>query len=143
MRIQGKITVNGVDVKEDISKLSAYVQQNDVFVGALTVEEHLFLQAKLRLSTETKQRQEDRVQEVVRLMGLQKCYKTFIGTPGISKTISGGEMKRLAFASAILTDPPIIFADEPTSGLDSYLALGYLLQVYRLKYSSNHRSSAV
>ena len=131
--------MNGVDVKEDISKLSAYVQQNDVFVGALTVEEHLFLQAKLRLSKETKQRQEDRVQEVVRLMGLQKCYKTLIGTPGISKTISGGEMKRLAFASAILTDPPIIFADEPTSGLDSYLVSGYLLQGCSL----NHRPSAV
>ena len=42
---------------------------------------------------------------------------------GLSKTISGGEMKRLSFASEILTDPPIIFADEPTSGLDSYLAM--------------------
>jgi len=123
LRIDGNITVNGVNVKEDISKLSGYIQQNDVFVGALSVEEHLFLQAKLRLSKETKQRQEDRVQEVVQLMGLQKCYKTVIGTPGLTKTISGGEMKRLSFASEILTDPPIIFADEPTSGLDSYLAM--------------------
>ena len=122
LKIDGKITVNGVEVKEDISKISAYIQQNDVFVGALTVEEHLSFQSKLRMSKETKQRQADRVQEVVRLMGLNKCYKTLIGTPGISKTISGGEMKRLAFASEILTDPPIIFADEPTSGLDSYLA---------------------
>ena len=40
----------------------------------------------------------------------------------MSKTISGGEMKRLSFATEILTDPPIIFCDEPTSGLDSYLA---------------------
>ena len=55
-------------------------------------------------------------------MGLQKCAKTVIGTPGLSKTISGGEMKRLSIASEILVDPPIIFADEPTSGLDSYLA---------------------
>ena len=55
-------------------------------------------------------------------MGLQKCALTVIGTPGLSKTISGGEMKRLSIASEILVDPPIIFADEPTSGLDSYLA---------------------
>ena len=26
----------------------AYIQQNDVFVGALTVEEHLFLQSKVK-----------------------------------------------------------------------------------------------
>jgi len=28
-----------MEVKENISKISAYVQQNDVFVGALTVKE--------------------------------------------------------------------------------------------------------
>ena len=39
----------------------------------------------------------------------------------MSKTISGGEMKRLSFAAEILTDPPIIFCDEPTSGLGSFL----------------------
>ena len=76
LKIDGEITVNGVRVKEDISKISgefsnwsisdwlsssafwlakslfenhqAYIQQNDVFVGALTVEEHLFLQSKVK-----------------------------------------------------------------------------------------------
>lgn len=34
-------------------------------------------------------------------MGLRKCENTAIGTPGKSKTISGGEMKRLSFASEV------------------------------------------
>ena len=123
LKISGRVSVNGMEVKEDISKLSAYIQQNDVFVGALTVREHLLFHARLKLSKQTASRQTERIEEVVKIMGLQRCYNTTIGLPGVDKTISGGEMKRLSIATEILIDPPIIFADEPTSGLDSYLAM--------------------
>ena len=64
----------------------------------------------------------DRVEEVMRELGLKKCEKTLIGVQGRIKGISGGEAKRLAFASEVLTNPPLMFCDEPTSGLDSYMA---------------------
>jgi ABC-type multidrug transport system ATPase subunit len=57
-------------------------------------------------------------------VNLKKCENTLIGVAaqGI-KGISGGEMRRLAFASEIITDPGILFCDEPTSGLDSFMAV--------------------
>lgn len=55
-------------------------------------------------------------------LALSKCRNTTIGIPGKVKGLSGGEMKRLSFASEVLTDPPLMFCDEPTSGLDSFMA---------------------
>jgi ABC-type multidrug transport system ATPase subunit len=49
---------------------------------------------------------------------LKKCEETLIGNVQLGiKGISGGEMRRLAFASEIITNPGILFCDEPTSGL--------------------------
>ena len=47
---------------------------------------------------------------------------TQIGNPGIKKTLSGGERKRLSLGTEILTDPEILICDEPTTGLDSSMA---------------------
>ncbi|GBN95521.1 Protein white, partial [Araneus ventricosus] len=55
-------------------------------------------------------------------LGLKKCADTVIGIVGKIKGISGGESKRLAFASEILTKPGLMFCDEPTSGLDSFMS---------------------
>ena len=55
---------------------------------------------------------------------MKKCEDTLIGAPELGvKGISGGERRRLAFASEVITNPSILFCDEPTSGLDSFMAM--------------------
>ncbi|KAG1665896.1 Protein white [Nymphon striatum] len=78
----------------------AFVQQQDLFIETLTVREHLNFH-----------------------FGLMKCADTKIGGPNSFKGISGGEMKRLSFATQMMENPDILFCDEPTSGLDSFMAL--------------------
>lgn len=55
-------------------------------------------------------------------LSLTECKDTIIGVLGRTKGLSGGERKRLSFASESLTDPSLLFCDEPTSGLDSFMA---------------------
>ncbi|CAF1516887.1 unnamed protein product, partial [Didymodactylos carnosus] len=126
MAVEGKVHMNGVDALE-IDKLlmtkCGYVEQYELFIGTLTVKEHLIFQAMLRMkSSLSDSDRRARVEEVLWTMDLEKCQNTIIGVPGKLKGISGGEMKRLTFASVILNDPKLLIVDEPTSGLDSHLA---------------------
>eukprot|EP01071_Lankesteria_metandrocarpae_P010985 Lankesteria_metandrocarpae@DN5394_c1_g1_i2.p1 len=103
----------------------AFIQQDDIFFGNLTVKEHLSIQADLRLPRDMSDAdRERRVNTIIRKMSLKKCEGGKIGNPaiGLSRGISGGEKKRLNIASELLTAPSIIFADEPTTGLDSHVA---------------------
>jgi ABC-type multidrug transport system ATPase subunit len=59
----------------------------------------------------------ERVEQVLNELNLKKCEDTLIGLIQFGITgISGGEKRRLAFASEIITNPSILFCDEPTSG---------------------------
>lgn len=42
--IEGEVLVNGEVVGSQLSKISAYVQQDDLFIGTLRVREHLVFQ---------------------------------------------------------------------------------------------------
>ncbi|KAI6210486.1 ATP-binding cassette sub-family G member 2 [Aphelenchoides besseyi] len=126
--VKGNIRINGISMGGSaIRRMSAYVQQNDLFIGTMTVKEHLTFMVDLRMARNyTKRQREKRVMSVINDLSLQTCANTRIGWPHRLKGISGGERKRLAFASEILTSPPILFCDEPTSGLDAFLALNVI-----------------
>ncbi|XP_017152845.1 protein white isoform X1 [Drosophila miranda] len=120
----GMRMLNGQPVAaKEMQARCAYVQQDDLFIGSLTAREHLIFQAMVRMPRQLSYRQRvARVDQVIQELSLSKCQNTIIGVPGRVKGLSGGERKRLAFASEALTDPPLLICDEPTSGLDSFTA---------------------
>ncbi|CAK4071550.1 unnamed protein product [Aphanomyces euteiches] len=131
-KFEGHVKVNGEPWNKTINKRACYVMQDDVFYYTLTVEEHLRFQAQLRMGKSyTTQERHERVQYVIEELGLQKCKDTQIGN-SVVRGISGGERKRLSFATEILTNPSLLFVDEPTSGLDSYMAESVVQQMQKL-----------
>lgn len=97
----------------------AYVTQEDVLLGTLTVRETIRYSALLRLPTSmTRQEVYEIVEGTIMELGLQDCADRVIGNWHL-RGISGGEKKRLSIALEILTRPHLLFLDEPTSGLDS------------------------
>lgn len=121
LNVEGSVEVNGHKIGRDITAISGYAQQEEMFVGTLTVREYLCIQARLRTNL-SQRRRERRVDVVLSQLGLWKCHNNRIGVAGVLKGISGGEARRLTFACELLSNPPLLFCDEPTTGLDSFMA---------------------
>ena len=113
---------------------AAYIYQDDLFYPTMTVREHLEYHSMVRMesSVPTNERLR-RVEEVLAEVSLIHAAETRIGGAYTGRRgISGGERKRLAFGTELLTNPSIIFADEPTSGLDSFMTRGVCTTMRRL-----------
>jgi ABC-type multidrug transport system ATPase subunit len=127
----GRITVDSEIVTDKLMKKMrkrvAYVKQNDLFFGHLTVRDQLTYTALLRLPPKwDRQRKISEVNRTIRRLRLSKCADTPINK------ISGGEKKRVNIGSELLTDPAIILLDEPTSGLDSTSAVTLMKILFKL-----------
>ncbi|KAG7376894.1 hypothetical protein PHYPSEUDO_012566 [Phytophthora pseudosyringae] len=131
--VEGAIAVNGVQGWPPKWRRSvAYAMQDELFHSTLTVREHLVFQARLRLGGHVGRQQcAERANAVIEELGLAGCRDTLIGG-WMLRGISGGERKRLAFASEIVTNPAVLFVDEPTSGLDSCMARAVVEQLKQL-----------
>ncbi|OQR88557.1 ATP-binding Cassette (ABC) Superfamily, partial [Achlya hypogyna] len=128
----GTVLANGNKWTKQMNKYASYVMQDDVFYETLTVKEHLLFQAELRMGkTFNASQREQRVNYVIEELGLEKCRDTQIGG-GRIRGISGGQRKRLSFATEILTNPSLLFVDEPTSGLDSFMAESVIQMLQKL-----------
>ncbi len=117
----GSITINGQPLAKKHKRAIAYVTQQDVFFGHLSVRDQLLYTALLRLSD--KLPFSAKIAEVDKIIGqlkLEKCARTPI------MLVSGGEKKRCNIGTELLTDPSVILLDEPTSGLDSTSAVALM-----------------
>ncbi|KAL2238593.1 UNVERIFIED_CONTAM: ABC transporter G family member 15 [Sesamum indicum] len=129
--MNGNILLNGKKRRLDYG-LVAYVTQEDVLLGTLTVRETITYSAHLRLpSSMTKQEIRGIIDGTIMELGLQDCADRQIGNWQL-RGLSGGEKKRLSIALEILTRPRLLFLDEPTSGLDSAAAFFVIQSIKNL-----------
>ncbi|MDI3495301.1 MAG: type transport system ATP-binding protein [Pseudothermotoga sp.] len=67
--------------------------------------------------------------QLIETVSLQEKAKSLV------KNLSGGQLQRLALATALVNDPEIIFLDEPTTGLDPQARMLVWENILKLKNS--------
>jgi phospholipid/cholesterol/gamma-HCH transport system ATP-binding protein len=107
---QNFTNMNG-DEKKEIRKQIGMLFQGAALFSSMTVEENIIF--PLDMFTNWKYRKKiDRVNEVLERVNLKGANKKF------PAELSGGMMKRVGIARAIVLNPKYLFVDEPNSGLD-------------------------
>ena len=109
----GDIQVFGIDVRNHamaVRRLLGYVPQQLSIEGALTGRQNVSLFA--RLFDVPKRKRADRVAEVLGQVDLTESADR------LASTYSGGMVRRLELAQALVNSPALLVLDEPTVGLD-------------------------
>ena len=107
----GDILFNQCPRSKWFNRESAYVLQDDVHIGTLTVEETIMYSAWSRMPEGTSiEQRKTRVDELLDLMGLTHVKDVFVGDVS-NKGISGGQKKRVSIAVEIVGLPKLIFLD--------------------------------
>jgi ABC-type multidrug transport system ATPase subunit/uncharacterized tellurite resistance protein B-like protein len=117
----GRVLFNGVDVHEEpdlIRSCFGYVPQDDLLIEDLTVFENLYFSARLSVQKLTKSQIAKKCVDLLKDVGLFEVKDIKVGN-SLSKTISGGQRKRLNICLELIRNPQVLFMDEPTSGLSS------------------------
>ncbi len=116
---EGRITIDGVDIKEYTLKSlrnNVGVVQQDVFLFTTSLKENIAYgkehaeEEEIRQSASVAQMREF-------IESLDEGYETLVGERG--STLSGGQRQRMSIARALLLDPPILILDDSTSSVDA------------------------
>ena len=109
----GRALVAGYDIAREprlVRRSIGYVPQLLSSDGALSAVENLDISARLYHIPSADRRR--RIDEALEFMGLAEVGSNLV------RTYSGGMIRRLEIAQAMLHRPPVLFLDEPTVGLD-------------------------
>lgn len=121
----GDITINGVSRRDTVfRKMIGYVPQNFSFYPNMTIYDSMkYLSALSEISVS---RQNLKIPLLLQQVNLWEMKKKKI------RTLSGGMIKRLGIAQALINNPKILIADEPTAGLDpeERIRLYHVLEEY-------------
>jgi putative ABC transport system ATP-binding protein len=125
----GEKTVTTLSVRQLVDfrrKIVGHIFQNLNLIPTLTAQENI--EFSMVAAGVARGKRKQRVQELLTTVGLQNRahHKP--------EELSGGEQQRIAIASALANDAPVLLADEPTGELDTANAriiVEYLVKVNR------------
>ena len=124
----GEARVAGHDIRRDqrrVRRSIGYVPQLLSSDGTLTARENLDVSGRLYHIPSGERR--ERIDEALSFMGLAEVGDRLV------RTFSGGMIRRLEIAQAMLHRPEILFLDEPTVGLDPVARRAVWEHVRRLR----------
>jgi ABC-2 type transport system ATP-binding protein len=123
----GSIRVFGIDAQrapQEVRQMLGLVPQAISVDGDLTGYENLLIFAKLFFVD--REERKKRILDALEYFGLADRANELV------KTYSGGMMRRLEIAQALVNRPRILFLDEPSIGLDPYSKNQVIQQIQEL-----------
>ena len=116
----GRITIDGVDVKEvTLASLrdNVGIVQQDVFIHSVSVRDNIAF-GRVDAPLEKVVAVAQIAQLHAFITSLPDAYHTVVGERGVG--LSGGQKQRLDIARTLLMNPPILILDDCTSSVDAH-----------------------
>lgn len=128
---EGKVYINGYDIEREylkaIEKVGAIVETPDSYLY-LSGYDNLKI-----IANNYKNIKKDRIDEVVKIVGLENRIKDKVSTYSL------GMRQRLGIAEAIINRPELLILDEPTNGLD----IEGIIEIRELIQQLSHQGIAI